>query len=120
MRGLDLAAMGIPSQQDAAVLRTGQPICDHLELHWYEPHKPGWCLTTKLPLRDATGTIVGLIGLSRDVRAPIHHLRERVVRLARNVSQQRALPFDRDGARIVAVARLALELADASRVKTPT
>ncbi|MCE9561503.1 MAG: AraC family transcriptional regulator [Planctomycetes bacterium] len=62
---------GIPSQQDAAVLRTGQPILDHLELHWYEPHKPGWCLTTKLPLRDANGAIVGLIGISRDVRTPI-------------------------------------------------
>lgn len=73
---------GIPSQQDDAVLRTGQPICDHLELHWYEPHKPGWCLTTKLPLRDAAGTIVGLIGLSRDVRAPIqtHDIPQKVAK----------------------------------------
>jgi AraC-like DNA-binding protein len=62
---------GIPSQQDAAVLRTGKPIVDHLELHWYAPHKPGWCLTTKLPLRDAGGAVVGLIGISRDVRAPV-------------------------------------------------
>ncbi len=61
----------IPSAQDATVLRTGRPILDHLELHWYAPHKPGWCLTTKLPMRDGTGTVVGLIGVSRDVRAPI-------------------------------------------------
>ena len=61
----------IPSAQDAAVLRTGRPILDHLELHWYAPHKPGWCLTTKLPMRDASGSIIGLIGISRDVRAPI-------------------------------------------------
>ena len=61
----------LPSAQDAAVLRTGRPILDHLELHWYAPHKPGWCLTTKLPLRDATGAITGLIGISRDLRAPI-------------------------------------------------
>jgi len=61
----------IPSAQDATVLRTGRPILDHLELHWYAPHKPGWCLTTKLPMRDAAGHIVGLIGISRDVRAPI-------------------------------------------------
>lgn len=60
-----------PSAQDTAVLRTGRPILDHLELHWYAPHKPGWCLTTKLPMRDASGAIVGLIGISRDVRAPI-------------------------------------------------
>ena len=60
---------GIPSQQDAAVLRTGKPIIQHLELHWYAPQKPGWCLTTKLPIRDANGKVTGLIGVSRDVRA---------------------------------------------------
>ena len=59
---------GIPSQQDAAVLRTGKPIIEHLELHWYAPHKPGWCLTTKLPIRDGNGRVTGLIGISRDVR----------------------------------------------------
>ena len=61
----------IPSAQDAVVLRTGRPLLNHLELHWYAPHKPGWCLTTKLPMRDAGGRIIGLIGISRDVRAPI-------------------------------------------------
>ena len=61
----------IPSIQDATLLRTGRPILDHLELHWYAPHKPGWCLTTKLPIRDPDGSITGLIGISRDVRAPI-------------------------------------------------
>jgi AraC-like DNA-binding protein len=60
---------GIPSQQDAVVLRTGKPIVEHLELHWYAPHQPGWCLTTKLPVRDDRGAVVGLIGISRDVRA---------------------------------------------------
>ena len=61
----------IPAQQDAAVLRSGRPLLDHLELHWYAPNQPCWCLTTKLPMLDADGQIVGLIGISRDVRAPI-------------------------------------------------
>lgn len=61
----------IPAAQDAAVLRTGHPLLSHLELHWATPHKPGWCLTTKLPMRDSAGKIIGLIGISRDVRAPI-------------------------------------------------
>ncbi len=66
----------IPSAQDAAVLRTGRPLLDHLELHWSTPPKPDWCLTTKLPMRDANGEIIGLIGISRDARAPIqtHHI----------------------------------------------
>src|SRR4051812_34049121 len=28
---------GIPSRQDAALLRTGRPIVDHLEMHWLAP-----------------------------------------------------------------------------------
>ena len=55
--------------QDEAVLRTGRAVIDRLELHWYSRRRTGWCLTTKLPLRDAAGNIVGLIGLSRDLRA---------------------------------------------------
>lgn len=61
----------LPTEQDAQVLRTGKPLVDHLEQQWYLPHQPVWCLTTKLPLRDPTGKIVGLIGISRDVRAPV-------------------------------------------------
>jgi PAS domain S-box-containing protein len=58
------------ASQDQAVLRTGRPIIDHLELHWYAHRRPGWCLTTKLPMRSAQGTIVGIAGISRDLRAP--------------------------------------------------
>jgi AraC-like DNA-binding protein len=57
------------SDQDAAVIRTGRPILDHLELHWRRPQRPCWCLTTKLPLRDHAGNVIGLIGFSRDVGA---------------------------------------------------
>ena len=58
------------ARQDQTVLRTGRPIIDHLELHWYANRRPGWCLTTKLPMRDDSGKIVGVAGISRDLRAP--------------------------------------------------
>jgi PAS domain S-box-containing protein len=61
----------IPSEQDARVLRTGRPLIDHMELQWYRPHDPVWCLTTKLPIHGADGAVIGLIGFSRDVRAPV-------------------------------------------------
>lgn len=61
----------LPAEQDAQVLRTGEPLLDHLEQQWYLPRKPVWCLTTKLPLRDAAGKVIGLIGISRDVRSPV-------------------------------------------------
>jgi PAS domain S-box-containing protein len=56
--------------QDQTVLRTGRLIIDHLELHWYARRRSGWCLTTKFPMRNAKGAIVGVVGISRDLRAP--------------------------------------------------
>jgi PAS domain S-box-containing protein len=56
--------------QDEKVLRTGRAIVDLLELHWYARRRPGWCLTTKLPLQNDKCEIIGLVGISRDLRAP--------------------------------------------------
>lgn len=61
----------IPTEQDQRVLRTGKPIINHLELQWHRPSEPVWCLTSKLPLRDNGGQLIGLIGFSRDVRASV-------------------------------------------------
>src|SRR5438874_1868996 len=49
------------AEQDQAVVRTGRPIIDHLELHWYAHRRPGWCLTTKLPMRNQAGSIIGVM-----------------------------------------------------------
>ncbi len=64
----------IPTEQDERVLHSGSPLVDHLELQWHRPHDPVWCLTTKLPILDADGAVVGLIGFSRDIRAPVEPL----------------------------------------------
>lgn len=61
----------IPSEQDTKVLRSGRPLLDHLEMQWYRPNAPVWCLTTKLPIVDVSGGTVGLIGFSRDIRAAV-------------------------------------------------
>jgi PAS domain S-box-containing protein len=61
----------IPTEQDRRVLLTGKPLIEHLELQWHRPSEPVWCLTSKLPLRDSSGRVTGIIGFSRDVRAPV-------------------------------------------------
>lgn len=61
----------IPTEQDERVLRTGRPLVDYLEMQWHRPNDPVWCLTTKLPILDAGGAVVGLIGFSRDIRAQV-------------------------------------------------
>lgn len=55
-------------RQDEEILRTGKPIIDRLELHLYTRGRTGWCVTTKLPIRDEQGRITGIIGISRDLR----------------------------------------------------
>jgi AraC-like DNA-binding protein len=63
--------LGMNSEaQDKRVLTSGQAITKQLELHIYPNRKVGWCLTTKLPLFDANGRVVGLVGVSQDLRLP--------------------------------------------------
>ena len=56
-------------EQDKAIIRGGPSLIDQLELHLYPGRQPGWCMTCKVPLRDRSGTIVGIAGLSRDLKA---------------------------------------------------
>ncbi|WLE64028.1 AraC family transcriptional regulator [Burkholderia plantarii] len=56
-------------EQDMATIHAGQQLTDQLELHLYPGRQPGWCLTTKEPLREADGRVVGLAGISRDLKA---------------------------------------------------
>ena len=51
---------------DQAVLH-GQPIINREEYCFDDAGEKRWLLTSKLPLRDPTGKIVGLIGISRDI-----------------------------------------------------
>ena len=56
-------------EQDEAVIRTGTPILNHLELQIYASGVRGWCVTSKLPLRGQRGGIVSLVGISKDLHA---------------------------------------------------
>lgn len=58
------------AEQDQLVLSTGAPLLSQLELHVYASGTVGWCLTTKLPLRDAKDRVIGLMGVSQDLRLP--------------------------------------------------
>jgi PAS domain S-box-containing protein len=52
-------------EQEQEIIRTGQPI-----LNVEEPEGPeSWILTTKMPLRDEHGEIIGTFGISRDITA---------------------------------------------------
>jgi len=58
------------AEQDRMVLDSGMEITDKLELHLYKDRSPGWCITNKLPLHGGDGTVVGMTGISKDLREP--------------------------------------------------
>ena len=58
------------SLQDREILRGGNSIRDHLELHLYPGGRSGWCLTFKEPVLGRGGNIVGICGISRDLHSP--------------------------------------------------
>jgi AraC-like DNA-binding protein len=54
--------------QDRRVL-AGEALENQLEVHLFPSRAPGWCITSKYPLR-AGAEITGLMGLSRDIGQP--------------------------------------------------
>ncbi|WP_266159814.1 AraC family transcriptional regulator [Dyella silvatica] len=58
------------ARQDAQLFRTEQALLNALDLTLYPDRSSGWCLTTKEPLRDAGGHLIGLACISRDLFEP--------------------------------------------------
>jgi PAS domain S-box-containing protein len=53
------------------IIRTGEPIAGQLERETYSGRADAWVSTTKMPLLDTHGQIIGTFGISRDVTAQI-------------------------------------------------
>ncbi|MEO7324166.1 MAG: AraC family transcriptional regulator [Dokdonella sp.] len=58
------------THQDERLFRTARPIIDNLDLTVYRDGSTGWCLSTKEPLHDARGKVVGLACISQDLVEP--------------------------------------------------
>ena len=56
------------AEQDRAILASARSLKGELELHLYPSGREGWCLTWKEPLFDRARSVIGLVGLSRDLR----------------------------------------------------
>ncbi len=53
--------------EDQAVVRTGNSLINKEEFFIDTEGKKHWLLTSKVPVRDAKGRILGLVGISRDI-----------------------------------------------------
>lgn len=58
------------TRQDERLFRTAKPIVDNLDLTVYRDGSAGWCITTKEPLCDAQGCVIGLACISKDLIEP--------------------------------------------------
>jgi len=54
---------------DQLVLQTGEPVLNREEYIFDEKQQKHWLLTSKLPLRNQEGRIIGLVGIGRDITA---------------------------------------------------
>jgi two-component system sensor histidine kinase/response regulator len=52
---------------DQRVILFGQPLVNHEERNVNTTGKEHWILTTKVPLRDSQGNVIGLVGIGRDI-----------------------------------------------------
>ena len=59
------------------VMATGEPMAAKIERETFDNRPDAWVSTTKLPLRDDRGSIVGTFGISRDVTGQVQAEQER-------------------------------------------
>ena len=66
-----------PSYEDEqSIIRSGEPIVGKIEKETFEDGSVAWVNTTKVPLHDRTGAIIGTMGISREVTAQVENERK--------------------------------------------
>jgi PAS domain S-box-containing protein len=56
-------------EDDQEIIRTGRPIADKIERVTRKDGHVGWVITSKMPLRNDAGEIIGTFGVSKDITA---------------------------------------------------
>jgi PAS domain S-box-containing protein len=56
-------------ENEQEIVRTGKPLLGKVEKETWADGHVTWVITTKMPLRDETGKIVGTFGVSKDITA---------------------------------------------------
>ena len=63
---------------EARLIATGLPIINKLERQTAPGYEPRWSLTSKVPVKDELGNVIGLVGTARDV-TQIHQAEEELL-----------------------------------------
>lgn len=54
-------------EDEQAILQTGEPLINKIEKKILPNGEPAWTSTTKVPLRNRDGVVVGIVGINRDI-----------------------------------------------------
>jgi two-component system, sensor histidine kinase and response regulator len=54
-------------EDELEIMRSGVPVVNRVERETWPDREDSWCSSTKLPLRDSSGEIIGTFGISRDI-----------------------------------------------------
>jgi PAS domain S-box-containing protein len=66
---LDAGDARTTAADEQAILQTGRPLLEKTERLTFRTGQSRWFLTSKMPLRDASGVIIGTFGLASDITA---------------------------------------------------
>jgi PAS domain S-box-containing protein len=65
--GEEHARLAFEDEQE--IIRTGQPVIGKVEREGWKNNQETWALTSKMPLRNKAGEIIGTFGISKDITA---------------------------------------------------
>jgi signal transduction histidine kinase len=82
------------------IIKTGKPVIGKLEKESWPDGRVTWALTSKLPLRDASGEIIGTFGLSKDMTREV----------ANNTALENARRDLMDASRVAGMAEVATDV----------
>ena len=74
-------------EDEQQLVRSGEPLLDQVEGRWRAGQLERWVSATKVPIKDAHGRVVGIVGISRDItdrRRAEEELRRTAEELARS------------------------------------
>ncbi len=66
-QAIELAEHALAEEQQ--IVATGQPVIDRLEFNPTADGRPRWLSTTKVPIKNSIGQVIGIVGVSRDITA---------------------------------------------------
>jgi PAS domain S-box-containing protein len=64
---IELAASALAEEQ--VIVASGQPLIDRIEFNPTADGRPRWLSSTKVPIKNDTGQVIGIVGISRDITA---------------------------------------------------